>query len=78
MTHEQVWGAIECMAAENNMSCSGLARYCGLDGTTFNRSKRWSKFGQPRWPSMYSISKVLNSVGADMQDFAKFFKTDKE
>ena len=52
MTHDDVWRAIERFATEHGMSCSGLAKCSGLDPTTFNRSKRWSKEGQPRWPSI--------------------------
>ena len=60
MTHEDIWRAIEKFATEHNMSCSGLAKCSGLDPTTFNKSKRWSKEGQPRWPSTNSISKILD------------------
>lgn len=72
MTHDDVWRAIERFATEHGMSCSGLARCSGLDPTTFNKSKRWSKEGQPRWPSTNSISKILSSTGAKIQDFTKF------
>lgn len=72
MTHEDIWGAIEHFAIEHKMSCSGLAKNSGLDPTTFNRSKRWSKEGQPRWPSTLSISKILSSTGADITDLTKF------
>lgn len=72
MTHEDVWCAIEKFAMEHNMSCSGLAKRSGLDPTTFNKSKRWSKEGQPRWPSTNSISKILASTGASLEDFTKF------
>ena len=72
MTHEDVWRAIEKFATEHHMSCSGLAKCSGLDPTTFNKSKRWSKQGQPRWPSTNSISKILASTGASLQDFTKF------
>nr|MBQ0091483.1 helix-turn-helix transcriptional regulator [Candidatus Enterousia merdequi] len=72
MTHDDIWRAIEQFANERNMSCSGLARCSGLDPTTFNKSKRWSKAGQPRWPSTNSISKILASTGADLEDFTKF------
>lgn len=72
MTHDDVWRAIEHFATEHGMSCSGLAKCSGLDPTTFNKSKRWSKEGQPRWPSTNSISKILASTGARIQDFTKF------
>ena len=71
MTHDDVWHAIEQFAHEHNMSCSGLAKCSGLDPTTFNKSKRWSKAGQPRWPSTNSISKILSSTGASLTDFIR-------
>lgn len=74
MTHDDVWRAIERFATEHGMSCSGLAKCSGLDPTTFNKSKRWSKEGQPRWPSTNSISKILSSTGASIQDFTKFIE----
>ena len=71
MTHQDVWQAIDTFAFQHNMSCSGLARFSGLDATTFNKSKRWSKYGQPRWPSTNSIAKILNSTGKTLEDFIK-------
>ncbi len=78
MTHESIWNAIENFAAERRMSCSGLAKCSGLDPTTFNRSKRWSKEGQPRWPSTLSIAKILTSTNSNIGDFAKYIKHDLE
>ena len=72
MTHAEVWRAIENFASAHGLSCSGLAKRSGLDPTTFNRSKRWSREGQPRWPSTNSISKILASTGSCIQDFAKY------
>ena len=72
MTHEQIWNAIDLFAHEHNMSCSGLAKCSGLDPTTFNKSKRLTIFGQPRWPSTGTISKILSSTHASAQDFFKF------
>ena len=40
-THSAVWGAIDIVAKNKQMSRSGLARFCGLDATTFNVSKRF-------------------------------------
>jgi phage repressor protein C with HTH and peptisase S24 domain len=72
MTHEDLWRAIVKLAASRNMSCSGLAKFAGLDATTFNKSKRFSKYGQPRWPSTYSLAKVLNATGITMSEFVHF------
>ena len=79
MTHEELWRTIVRLAAEQKMSCSGLARFAGLDATTFNKSKRFSKYGQPRWPSTYSLAKVLNATGLTMSDFVSLMPNhDKE
>ena len=64
-------------ASEHGMSCSGLARRSGLDPTTFNKSKRFSKYEQPRWPSTGSIAKILSATGASPQDFFKYITDDK-
>ncbi len=76
MTHNSIWLAIEQFAAEHNLSCSGLAKNSGLDPTTFNKSKRWSREGQPRWPSTQSIAKILSATNCNIADFAKYFGDD--
>lgn len=73
MTHSDVWYAIDRFASEHKMSCSGLARRSGLDPTIFNKSKRWSKYGQPRWPSTGSIAKILAATGESVTNFTKYF-----
>ena len=77
MTHYQVWHAIELFARDHGFSCSGLAKYSGLDPTTFNKSKRMTVYGQPRWPSTCSISKILAATGATATDFFKYIKDDE-
>jgi len=77
MTHEQIWRAIEQFACAHNMSCSGLAKRSGLDPTTFNKSKRFSKYEQPRWPSTASIAKIISATGATPNDFFKYITDDK-
>jgi phage repressor protein C with HTH and peptisase S24 domain len=72
MTHDQVWGAIEQFAGNHGLSCSGLAKNSGLDPTTFNRSKRFSREGQARWPSMHSLAKILAATRSDITEFAKY------
>lgn len=68
MRHEDIWRAIDALAAEHGLSTSGLARKAGLDPTTFNRSKREAG-GKPRWPSTESIAKILDAVGAPLEAF---------
>jgi len=67
MRHDDIWRAIDALAAEHGLTASGLARKSGLDPTTFNRSKRITGEGKPRWPSTESVSKVLDAVGAPLE-----------
>ncbi len=69
MKHEDIWRALDTLAAEHGMSASGLARRAGLDPTTFNPSKRRMPDGRARWPSTESLAKVLNATGADLAMF---------
>ena len=68
-THEQVWRAIDALAETNGYSPSGLAKKAGLDPTAFNKSKRHSPDGKPRWPSMESISKILTVTQTSLGRF---------
>jgi phage repressor protein C with HTH and peptisase S24 domain len=69
MKHEEIWRALDTLAAENGLSASGLAKRSGLDATTFNPSKRRMPDGRARWPSTESLSKVLDATGASLEDF---------
>ena len=69
MKHEDIWRALDTLAAESGLSASGLARAAGLDPTTFNPSKRRMPDGRARWPSTESLSKVLNATGASLEAF---------
>ena len=70
MLHDSIWRALDNLAAEHNLTPSGLARAAGLDPTTFNKSKRAMPDGRPRWPSTESVGRALEAVGADFDDFA--------
>lgn len=69
LTHGQVWGALDRLAARYGLSASGLAKKAGLDATSFNKSKRITPDGRPRWPSTESLAKVLQATGASVEDF---------
>jgi phage repressor protein C with HTH and peptisase S24 domain len=69
MKHEDIWRALDTLAAEQGLSPSGLARRAGLDPTTFNHSKRRMPDGRARWPSTESLAKVLVSTGTALEDF---------
>lgn len=70
MQHNDVWRALDALAAENGLSASGLARRSGLDPTAFNPSKRTGPDGRPRWPSTESVAKVLAATNSTMDAFA--------
>jgi phage repressor protein C with HTH and peptisase S24 domain len=67
--HDDIWRALDTLAAENGLSVSGLARRAGLDATTFNPSKRRMPDGRARWPSTESVAKVLEATGASLEAF---------
>lgn len=69
MKHEDIWRALDTLAAEYGLSASGLAKRSGLDATTFNPSKRRMPDGRARWPSTESVAKVLNATGASLESF---------
>lgn len=70
MKHEEIWRALDTLAAEHGLSPSGLARRAGLDPTTFNPSKRRMPDGRARWPSTESLAKVLDATGATLDAFS--------
>ena len=69
MKHEDIWRALDTLAAEYGLSPSGLAKRSGLDATTFNPSKRRMPDGRARWPSTESLAKVLDATGATLDAF---------
>lgn len=69
LSHEKVWEALDALAERYSSSPSGLAKQAGLDPTAFNRSKRMSSDGRPRWPSTESLAKVFEATGASWLEF---------
>ena len=74
LSHDRVWAAIDALADRYSLSASGLAKRAGLDSTAFNKSKRRSADGRPRWPSTESLSKVMDATGASLDDFLSLVK----
>ena len=71
LSHKQVWNAIDVVAERYGFSASGLAKKSGLDPTSFNPSKRNGPDGRPRWPTMESVSRLLQASGASMEEFSE-------
>jgi phage repressor protein C with HTH and peptisase S24 domain len=76
-THKQVWNAIDVIAERYGFSPSGLAKKAGLDPTSFNPSKRIGPNGRPRWPTMESISSVLQASSASVDEFMEILSGKK-
>ncbi|MGS1095099.1 S24 family peptidase [Aquamicrobium terrae] len=69
LSHDRVWAAIDALAERYSLSASGLARRAGLDSTAFNKSKRLSADGRPRWPSTESLAKIIEATGSSLNEF---------
>ena len=69
LSHERVWAAIDALAAAKGYSASGLAKKAGLDSTAFNKSKRASADGRPRWPSTESLAKIIAATDSTLDEF---------
>ena len=75
-SHDDIWVAIDKLASATGYSTSGLAKKAGLDPTAFNRSKRMSPEGKPRWPSTESLAKILSVTNITMNEFFTYIQTD--
>lgn len=69
LTHSQIWNALDRLAARSKLTPSGLAKKSGLDPTTFNKSKRITPEGRPRWPSTESVAKALAATSTKVDTF---------
>src|SRR5690606_26417624 len=69
LSHNRVWAAIDALAERYSLSASGLARRAGLDSTAFNKSKRLSSDGRPRWPSTESLAKIIEATNSSVDEF---------
>lgn len=76
LTHDQIWAALDRLAARTGLSSSGLAKRAGLDPTTFNKSKRVTSDGRERWPSTESIAKALAAADSSIDIFARLIGDD--
>jgi phage repressor protein C with HTH and peptisase S24 domain len=71
LSHSQIWMALDRLAASRDLSPSGLAKKSGLDPTTFNKSKRITPDGRPRWPSTESVAKALDATDTPIDEFVR-------
>src|SRR3990172_6785731 len=69
LTHNQIWTAMDRLAERAGLTASGLAKKAGLDPTTFNKSKRITPEGRPRWPSTESVAKALAATNTKVETF---------
>jgi phage repressor protein C with HTH and peptisase S24 domain len=76
LRHGDIWRALDRLAEAHGLSASGLARKAGLDATTFNKSKRMTAEGKPRWPSTESLAKVLRATNTSLAEFVALLGDD--
>ena len=69
LSHSRLWAGIDALAAQHGFTPSGLAKAAGLDPTTFNKSKRITAAGRPRWPNTESLARVLDATGSSLEEF---------
>ncbi len=69
LSHSRLWASIDALASRHGFTASGLARAAGLDPTTFNKSKRVTPAGRPRWPNTESLARVLDATGSSLEEF---------
>jgi phage repressor protein C with HTH and peptisase S24 domain len=74
LTHDQIWGALDRLAERSGLTASGLAKKSGLDPTTFNKSKRITIEGRPRWPSTESVAKALAATNVPIDTFVSLIE----
>lgn len=77
LTHSQIWNALDRLAARSKLTPSGLAKKAGLDPTTFNKSKRITPEGRPRWPSTESVAKSLAATSTKVDTFVSLITDGK-
>ncbi len=77
-SHKDIWQAIDALARIHGLSTSALAKRAGLDATSFNKSKRVTASGRPRWPSSESLSKVLACTGTSLDEFTALITAGKQ
>lgn len=69
-SHSAVWRAIDRLARQKGWSLPVLAELAGLDKTALNPSKRFSRDGKARWPSLETMAKVLSAAEVSFSGFA--------
>lgn len=67
-THCLVWGTLDTIAANHELSQSRMAILAGLDPTTFNPSKRQQATGL-HMPGMASIMAVMTALHVTWQEW---------
>ena len=76
ITHAHFWRSVDRIAAAHALSTSGLAKRLGLDPRCLNKSKRVQPNGNPRWPSIEVLFKILDATNMDPNGFFNLGRTD--
>ena len=71
LTHAQIWGALDRLAARAGLSASGLAKKAGPRSDHLQQVQAHHPDGRPRWPSTESVSKSLAATGCSVEAFVQ-------
>lgn len=74
LSHNRLWAGIDELARRKGLSASGLAKAAGLDATAFNKSKRVTPQGRPRWPSTESVWRVMQATGVSLGEITSLIE----
>ena len=78
LSHSRLWAGIDELARRKGLSASGLAKAAGLDPTAFNKSKRITPEGRPRWPSTESVWRVMQATGVSLGEITSLIEGEEE
>ena len=67
------WDAVDNFCETHNLTLSKLAKICGLSSSTLNKSKRYDRYGKPKWLNTNTLTKILNKFHMTIIDFYKYF-----
>ena len=70
MKQEDVWRGIDRLADELGVTPSRLAQMSGLDAALLSQARRHRPDGTLRWPTLETLSRVLNSFDLTLDEFA--------
>lgn len=76
-THAAVWAAIDATAAKTGLALSTLSQRAFGHPTAFDNYHR-QRDGKPTWPTMRTVSKLLDVTGTDFAEFGTLVEAKRQ